>query len=305
MTRDKMTKKKSYPEKEMKILIHAVLKKLSLCFPILLCILSCFPVFLLFIGSISSREELALSLKGIFEEQGQTFFLLLPSFPTLKGYLEVMLDTPEFYVVFWNSVKLTFFIVIGQLLFSVPAAWGFSRWQGKLSSLLFYLYTILMLLPFQVTMLSSYIVIDKLGIMDSHWAIILPAVCSTFPVFLIYRYFIGIPEEIFEAFSMDSSSRFGLFWHMGIPLAMPGIKAALLLGILEYWNLLEQPLLFLKTPALWPFSLSLPNVTPENTQYIFVFSFLVLLPVCVLAFLEKEELQKGIGTMVLKNEEKR
>lgn len=282
-------------------MIRSVPKKLSLCFLILLCILSCLPVFLLFTGSITGKQELAVSLKGIFEEQGQTFFVLFPSFPTLRGYLEVMLDTPEFYVIFWNSVKLTFFIVMGQLLCSVPAAWGFSRWHGKLSSLLFYLYTILMLLPFQVTMLSSYIVIDKLGMMDSHAAIILPAVCSTFPVFLIYRYFAGIPAEILEAFSMDSSSSFGLFWHMGIPLAMPGIKAAMLLGILEYWNLLEQPLLFLKTPALWPFSLYLPTVNQENAQYISVFSFLVLLPVCLLAFLEREELQKGIGTIILKH----
>ena len=81
---------------------------------------------------------------------------------------------------------------------------------------------------------------------------------------------------------------------------MPGIKAAMLLGILEYWNLLEQPLLFLKTPALWPFSLYLPRVSQENTQYIFVFSFLVLLPVCLLAFLERDELQKGIGSIARK-----
>ena len=281
-------------------MIHSVLKKLSLCFLVLLCVLSCLPAFLLFTGSITGKQELAVSLKGIFEEQGQTFFVLFPSFPTLRGYLEVMLDTPEFYVVFWNSVKLACFIVMGQLLLSVPAAWGFSRWHGRLCSLLFYLYTILMLLPFQVTMLSSYIVIDKLGLMDSHAAIILPAVCSTFPVFLIYRYFIGIPEEIFEAFSMDSSSHLGMFWHMGVPLAMPGIKAAMLLGILEYWNLLEQPLLLLKTPALWPFSLYLPRVSQENTQYIFVFSFLVLLPVCLLAFLERDELQKGIGSIARK-----
>jgi multiple sugar transport system permease protein len=157
-----------------------------------------------------------------------------------------------------------------------------------------------MLLPFQVTMASNYLVVDRLGIMDSHAAIILPAVFSTFPVFLTYRYFIGIPEEIFEAFSLDSSSHFRMFWHIGVPLAAPGAKAAMLLCTIEYWNLLEQPLLFLKTPSLWVFSLYLPNIGKENAPYAFVFSFLVLFPMCLASFLQKETLQKGIGAMALK-----
>ena len=282
-------------------MILSILKRLVL---FLLCILACLPVFLLWTGSITGRQELAFYLKGMFEGQGQSFFPLFPAFPTLRGYLEVLLDTPEFYVVFWNSVKLTFCIVAGQLLCSIPAAWGFSRWHGKLSSLLFYLYTILMLLPFQVTMVSAYMVIDRLGIMDSHSAVILPAVFSTFPVFLIYQYFIGIPEEIFEAFSLDSSSHLRMFLHMGLPLAMPGVKAALLLGVLEYWNLLEQPLIFLKTPSLWPFSLYIPNISQNSIQYTFVFSFLVLLPMILIIFQEREELEKGIGTMVPKHPER-
>ena len=278
-------------------MIRSTLKTLLL---LILCGLSFLPIFLLWVGSITGKHELALSLAGILEGQGQTCFPLFPAFPTLRGYLEVLLDTPEFYVVFWNSVKVTFFIVAGQLLTSIPAAWGFSRWHGAFSSFLFYLYTILMLLPFQVTMVSNYLVVDRLGIMDSHAAIILPAVFSTFPVFLTYRYFIGIPEEIFEAFSLDSSSHFRMFWHIGVPLAAPGAKAAMLLCTIEYWNLLEQPLLFLKTPSLWVFSLYLPNIGKENAPYAFVFSFLVLFPMCLASFLQKETLQKGIGAMALK-----
>lgn len=264
------------------------------------CVLSCFPIFILLVGGITGEQELMIYLKGIFEEQGQTYFVLFPSFPTLKGFLELLLDTPEFYMVFWNSVKLTCFIVIGQLIFSVPAAWGFSRWKGKLSNRLFYIYTILMLLPFQVTMLSNYLVIDKLGILDTHAAVILPAVFSTFPVFIIYRYFSAIPEEIYEAFSLESSSKFQLFWHMGLPLAMSGIKATILLNVIEYWNMIEQPLLFLKTPSLWPFSIYIPDISKENIQYVFVFSFIVLIPMLFILFWGKDEIKNGIGTMVLK-----
>ena len=102
---------------------RSVLKKLCSCFAILLCALSCFPAFLLLVGSITGNRELAVSLTGVFREQGTSCFPLLPAFPTLQGWLEMLLDTPEFYAVFFQSVKLTASIVAGQLLVSVPAAW--------------------------------------------------------------------------------------------------------------------------------------------------------------------------------------
>ncbi len=274
-----------------------IIKKLTSVLMVLVCVLSCFPVFVLLTGSLTGRQELLDYLNGLFADSGRTMFILFPPYPTLRGYLEVLLDTPEFYVVFWNSVKLTFCIVAGQLLVAVPAAWGFSRWHGKISSILFYLYTVLMLLPFQVTMLSSYQILNQLKLLDTHAGIILPAVFSTFPVFLVYRSFIGIPEELFEAYSLESKSEFLLFWHIGLPLAKSGIKAAVLLSAIECWNMLEQPLLFLKTPKLWPFSIYIPDISSRNVQYSFVFSFLVVIPVFLLLAWGKDEIQEGIGTM--------
>lgn len=279
---------------------HSIIRKLSFFAAAAACILSCVPVFLLAVGAVTGKQEFMECLGGIFQEQGHTCFFLFPSYPTLRGFIEVLMDKPEFYVVFWNSVKLTCLIIFGQIFFSVPAAWGFSRWHGRLSSLLFYLYTILMLLPFQVTMLSNYIVINSMGILDTHAAVILPAVFSTFPVFIIYRSFIGIPEEIFEAFSLESGSRLKMFWNIGIPLALPGIKSAVLLNLIEYWNMVEQPLLFLKTPSLWPFSIYIPNISYDNVQYIFVFSLIVLIPMLLIIFWGKDDIRKGIGTMVLR-----
>lgn len=279
---------------------HSIIRKLSFFAVAAACILSCIPVFILLVGAVAGKQELMECLGGIFQEQGDTCFFLFPSYPTLRGFIEVLMDKPEFYVVFWNSVKLTCLIIFGQIFFSVPAAWGFSRWHGKLSSLLFYLYTILMLLPFQVTMLSNYIVIKGMEILDTHAAVILPAVFSTFPVFIIYRSFIGIPEEIFEAFSLESGSGLKMFWNIGIPLALPGIKAAVLLSVIEYWNMVEQPLLFLKTPSLWPFSIYIPSISYDNVQYIFVFSLIVLIPMILIIFWGKDDIRKGIGTMALR-----
>lgn len=279
---------------------RSIIRKLSFFAAMAACVLSCVPVFILLVGAITGKQELMECLGGIFQEQGDTYFFLFPSYPTLRGFIEVLLDKPDFYVVFWNSVKLTCLIILGQVFFAVLAAWGFARWHGKLSGLLFYFYTILMLLPFQVTMLSNYIVINGMGILDTHAAVILPAVFSTFPVFIIYRSFIGIPEEVFEAFSLESSSRLKMFWNIGIPLAMPGIKSAVLLSVIEYWNMIEQPLLFLKTPSLWTFSMYLPGIDYDNVQYIFVFSLIVLVPMVLIVFWGRDEIRNGIGAMALK-----
>lgn len=285
----------------VEILKYFIVKMLAVFIASAACILSCIPVLILVIGTVTGNYELASYLEGMLWGEGDTYLLLFPSYPTLRGIVEALLERPEFYVVFWNSVKLTGCIVVGQILFAVPAAWGFSRWHGRLSSLLFYLYTILMLLPFQVTMLSNYIVVNGMGILDTHAAIILPAVFSTFPVFIIYRSFLGIPEEIYEAFSLDSSSRWRMFCHVGMPLALPGIKSAALLGIIEYWNMVEQPLLFLKTPSRWPISLYIPGISYDNIQYIFACSLIILTPMILIMFWGKDDISKGIGKMAVKN----
>lgn len=287
--------------KEAKVLKSLIVKIISVLIASAACILSCIPLLILAVGTVTGNYEMAAYLEGMLWGEGGTYLLLFPSYPTLRGVVEALLEKPEFYVVFWNSVKLTGCIVAGQIFFAVPAAWGFSRWHGRLSSLLFYLYTILMLLPFQVTMLSNYIVIDGMGILDTHAAVILPAVFSTFPVFIIYRSFLGIPEEIYEAFSLDSNSRWRMFYHVGVPLALPGIKSAALLGIIEYWNMVEQPLLFLKTPSRWPFSLYIPGISYDNVQYIFACSLIVLTPMILIMFWGKDDISKGISNMAVKS----
>lgn len=259
--------------------------------------LSCLPVFFLAVMVFTGEQELSANLQGVLTGQGRTVFALFPMFPTLRGVVELLLDTPEFYVVFWNSVKITAAVLAGQLAAAAPAAWAFSRWRGKISSLLFYIYTVLMLLPFQVTMLPSYLVIDRLGIMDTHEAVIFPAVFATFPVFLMYRSFLAVPEEVYEAFSLDGGNQFQAFYHIGVPLAMPGIKSAALLSMIECWNMVEQPLIFLKTPSLWPFSIYLPEIGDENLPYIFAFSLTALIPMALVAAQSGEEISRGIGRM--------
>ena len=82
------------------------------------------------------------------------------------------------------------FGVFGKLFFfGLKAAWGFARWHFPGKKMLLSLYIVLMLFPFQILMLSEYLVLNRMGMIDTLWALILPGVCSTFPVFIMYRFF--------------------------------------------------------------------------------------------------------------------
>lgn len=91
-------------------------------------------------------------------------------------------------------------------------------------------------------------------------AVILPAVFSTFPVFLVYRSFLGIPETLIEAAKIDGAGEWRIFLYIGLPLARGGVLSAVTLGFLEYWNMMEEPMAFLTDKALWPLSLYLPEI---------------------------------------------
>ena len=264
-------------------------------------LLAAFPVFFLAAGSLMGAGELKELLQPVLTGgEGFASWKLFPRYPTLRSYVELLLDSPEFFVMFWNSVKLTGGILVGQLLVGVPAAWGFARFSFPGKKLFFIIYIALMMMPFQVMMLSNYLVLDSLGLLDTLTGIILPAVFSTFPVFIMYRFFEGIPEALMEAARLDGAGELRLFIRVGLPLGSPGIISAMVLGFLEYWNLIEQPMAFLKTKSLWPLSLFLPNINMEKAGLAFAASAVVLLPAVLVFLAGQDYLEQGIISTAIK-----
>ena len=197
-------------------------------------------------------------------------------------------------------MKITVAVLLGQLVIAVPAAWAFAVYRFRFRKLLFTLYVVLMLMPFQVTMLSSYLVLDGLGLMNRHGAIILPAIFSTYPVFLIYRGFCDLPGGLVEAARIDGAGEWTIFARLGLPLASGGILSAAVLGFLEYWSLIEQPLAFLEDQSLWPLSLYLPEISLEQAGYSFVASVITLIPAVFVFLSGREYLEQGIVASALK-----
>ena len=260
------------------------------------------PLWFLVFGALTPADELAATIgPALGQAAGQARWQLLPSWPTLQSFATLLLDTPEFFAMFWNSCRQVFPVVLGQVLIGAPAAWAFARFQFPGRKALYGLYIVLMLMPFQVTMVSSYLVLDGLGLMNTIWAIILPGAVSTFPVFLMVRFFAAIPSALTEAAALDGAGPLAIFLHIGLPLGAPGILSAVVLGFLEYWNALEQPLTFLQDKTLWPLSLYLPTVTAENAGASLTASVIMLTPALLIFLFGQRYLEAGISASGMKD----
>lgn len=285
----------------MKQVISRLIKQITI---VIFLFLVSMPLCYLITGAIKSTDELVYNLKPIIYEYNNldqmVRWSMFPNYPTIQHFIKLLFYTPQFFVVFWNSVKLVFWILGGQLVISIPAAWFFVRSESKFSKLLFGTYIILMLMPFQVTMLSNYLVLNKMHLLNTHLAIILPAIFSTFPVFIIYRAFSGIPKELLEASRIDGAGEYTIFFYIGIRLGYPGIAAAFVLGFLEYWNLMEQPLAFLINKSLWPLSLYLPEISLKSTGIAFAASVMTLIPALFVFSMGEDYLEKGIIAAAIK-----
>ncbi len=259
------------------------------------------PVLMMACNSFMGPQELKEAYGAVLGEGGENLSArFLPAYPTLRPYVELLLDSPDFFVMFWNSVKQVFSILIGQTAVGTMAAWAFARYEFRGRKPLFIMYMILMIMPFQVTMVSSYLVLSKLALLDTHLALILPGIFSTFPVFIMEKFFRSIPKEVFEAAQVDGAGELASFLMIGIPLGSPGIVSALILNFLEYWNAMEAPMTFLKTKSKLPLSLYLPEITTDQMSASFVASVVMMIP-AVLGFLwGREYLQKGIEASGLK-----
>ena len=265
------------------------------------CLLFWVPVLVMFPNSFMGPEELKAAYGGVLGGGGQAVQMeLLPVYPTLRPYVELLLDSPDFFVMFWNSVKQVVPILLGQVLVGMPAAWAFGRYRFTGRRILFLLYMILMIMPFQVTMVSSYLVLSNLSLMDTHLAIILPGVFSAFPVFIMQKFFHSIPDALVEAAMVDGASQLKIFLHVGVPLGMPGIMASVLLNFLEYWNAIEAPMTFLKTKAKLPLSLYLPQITTDQVGSSFAASIVMMLPAVLIFLWGQEYLEQGIVASGLK-----
>lgn len=271
-----------------KVILFLILALVALCLLL--------PIWIAVTGTFSATWELKENLRPVLADgEGFARWTVLPRSPTLRSLVQVLLDSPTFFPMFWNSVAIAVGTLLGQFLFAVPAGWALAKLQLPGEKQLGGLYMVLMLLPFQVLMYPEYLVLRALGLLNTLWAVILPGIFSAYPVFLLSRFFRAVPEEVLEAAQLDGAGEWQIFRYIGLPMGLPGLLSVGILSFLDIWNLIEQPMTFLKDRSLWPLSLFLPETTLSDAGLGFASAFLMLIPALLLFGLCQDDLEQGIA----------
>ncbi len=225
---------------------------------------------------------------------------VVPKKATLSQYASLLFDSPVYLHMFWNSVKLVAPIVLGQILVSAPAAYAFTvlRFRGKEG--LFFLYIIVMLLPLQVTLMPNYIVADWMGITDSCLAIILPGIFNPLGVFLLRQFMKSMPDAYIEAAMVDGAGHGRIFLWVVLPMVKHGIAAVAMLTLLDYWNLVDQAVIFIQDSEAQPLSVFLAKINSGELGIAFAGSCFYALPVLLVLLYGQEYLKNGIAITGLK-----
>jgi len=205
-------------------------------------------------------------------------FQLIPAQVTLRQYAEVLLKQPSFMILMMNSLKLSVPVTAGSLLISILTAYGFTVWNWRYKEVLFQVYVIVMLMPLQAVLVPNYIIADRLQIKDSYLAIILPGIFSPFGVFLMRQAMKAIPRAYFEAARIDGAGSLYILVNVVIPQLKSAAAAMCMLVFIEYWNLVEQAVIFISDYAKEPLSVYLSRIAGKKIGLIFAAS-------CVYMFL--------------------
>ena len=188
---------------------------------------------------------------------------IIPDMVSFQQYSTVLLKSPKYLFKFWNSVIYTVPIMIFQLIVAVLASYAFTRFKGRLKELLFFLYIIVVLMPYQVTLVPNFLVSEWLGIYDTRWAVWLPGIFSPFSVYLLTKYMKRIPSGIIEAAKIDGAGEWQIFRHISLPLCKGALYSIAILVFIDFWNMVEQPLILLADEELHPLSIFLSKINSD------------------------------------------
>ncbi|WP_375782074.1 carbohydrate ABC transporter permease [Paenibacillus baekrokdamisoli] len=258
-------------------------------------VLLIFPIIITFTNSLLTEQEISINY-GLIGKMNETAagtanpfinLKLLPDQVSLEQYGKILINSPKYLTMFWNSVFMVVPIIIGQTLVSALAAYAFGKLQFRGRESLFLIYVLTMLMPFQVTLVPNYIMADKLGLLNSTNAIILPGIFAAFGVFMLRQSMLHIPYTYIEAAKMDGAGHLRIFYLIIIPMIKPGLAALVVLLFVDYWNMVEQPLIFLDDPFMQPLSVYLSRINTGEQGVAFAASVLYMTPM-VLLFLYAE-----------------
>jgi multiple sugar transport system permease protein len=228
---------------------------------------------------------------------------LLPSIPTTDNYQRLFnqLDFPRF---FFNSTVIALAVTVGNLVFCPMLGYALAklRWRGKRVIMGLVLATLMV--PAGITLIPNFILMSKLGFVNSYPGLILPFLAGPFGVFLMRQFMFSVPNELLEAARIDGGNEFRIFWTVVLPIATPVLATLGILTFLGNWNSFLYPLVMAQEPQMYTLPVALATFATGQFQadhgMLMAGSVILVVPVLIVFVIFQRWITEGIATTGLK-----
>lgn len=240
-------------------------------------------------------------ITGSFKLNGEIFnypLTFIPQQPTFENYTRLLSGSDIPYVrQFGNSLFVAITQTLLTLLVASMVGWGFAKYEflGKQPLFLFLLATLTF--PFQVTLVPLFLLMLRIGWLDSYWAIILPGAVSAFGVFFMRQTMLAIPDDLLDAARIDGASEWGIYWRIGLPLVRGALSVLSVLVFLNSWNDYLWPLIVLRSAERFTYPVGLATLVGlYKVEYgmILAGAFLATLPIVIIFIAGRNQLLSNI-----------
>ncbi|WP_239696488.1 carbohydrate ABC transporter permease [Paenibacillus oryzisoli] len=245
-------------------------------------------------------------LSGSFKNSADLFeypIRWIPKVWNFDNYKKVWSGSVPFSVFYINSIKITFFQVVGSIVTSALAGFAFAKLKFKWKDGIFLIYLSTMIIPHQVLFVPRFILFDQMNLVNTHAAIILPGMFTVLGTFLMRQFFMTLPNELLEASKVDGAGYWRMFWQLSLPLTKPALVTLLILTFTWHWNEYENPLILLRSRNLFTIPIGLSSFSDETgTDYplIMAASVSALGPLIVIVAICQRWFVEGIANTGLK-----
>ena len=203
----------------------------------------------------------------------------------------------------WNSVFITIVATLITLLFNAMAAFALSKYRFKGRDAVFLLIISTLMIPPTIILVANFLVVSELGLLNSLWGVIWPAVATPTGVFLLRQYMLTIPDELLDAARMDNASEWRIFWRIVLPLAAPALAVLAIFSVVWRWNDFLWPLVVLSRKELYTLQVGLNTYAGQlNVQWHFILAMTVvtMIPVVLVFVFLQRFITTGIASAGIK-----
>ncbi|WP_231928242.1 carbohydrate ABC transporter permease [Devriesea agamarum] len=262
---------------------------------------------ILLVAAILTLAPFALSVMTALKTPHQLVTdspLALPAPPTLANIADLFTRPDGFITPIAVTVQMVLVLLIGQLTFSILAAFAFANLRFPGRDALFWVYVATLMVPQVVIVVPLYLMMSEAGLRDTFWGLVLPFVLgSPYAIFLLRENFRSIPHELVDAMRIDGAGPLRVLWHLIVPLNRPIIVTLALITVVTHWNNFMWPLVITSSPTWRTITVAtaaLQTQYNENWTLVMAATTLAMLPLTLLFIVFQRQITRSIGATTLR-----